>query len=267
MNFATDLGAALEIEELDRDLYRAVNTVDAQNRPRLYGGQVAAQALKAAGLTVPEGRHAHSMHGYFLRPGLVDRPVILKVDQDRDGGSFSARRAVAVQDGEVIFNMLASFHLDKPGPDYDAELASTGQPLEAPAPEVIAKHRDHGMLDIREITESREVAGKQFHTDRMWIRVVHPVPQDRLSSACALTYLSDMSSGFGQLDVPGLATAGPSIDHAMWFHHPVDTNGWLLMELWPWKAAGQRGVYLGSVRDRNGVLAATLSQEAMLRAD
>ena len=74
-----------------------------------------------------------------------------------------------------------------------------------------------------------------------------------------------MGSGFGQLDVPGLATAGPSIDHAVWFHHPVSLDDWVLHEMWPWKAGGQRGVYLGSIRDRSGTLACTLSQESMLR--
>src|SRR5579872_3296394 len=104
-----DLQELLELEELDTDLYRGMNEDTARLRPALYGGQVAAQALRAAAYTVPEGRLPNSLHGYFLRPGVSDRPVILRVARDRDGGSFSARHVVAVQNGEVIFSMSASF--------------------------------------------------------------------------------------------------------------------------------------------------------------
>src|SRR5437762_2658069 len=113
------LAELLDLEELDRDLYRAHNP-RRPFVPHLYGGQVAAQALRAAGLTVPDGRHAHSLHGYFLRPGRADRPVLLHVDRDRDGKSFSARHVRAVQEGEVIFSMLASFHDDEDSGTYDA---------------------------------------------------------------------------------------------------------------------------------------------------
>ena len=259
MDLAPDLKTMLDIEEIDRDLYRGKNSMEASYRTRLYGGQVAAQALKAAGLTVPEGRHPHSLHGYFLRPGLVDRPVILRVDRDRDGGSFSARHVVAVQEGEVIFSMLCSFHVDKAGPTFEAE------PLAAPDPDSLPQRRNDPLINIREINPTGTIDGKEFHADRMWVRTAHPVPDDRLTGACVLTYISDMGSGFGQLDVAGLSTAGPSIDHAVWFHHPVSLDGWLLHEMWPWKAGGQRGVYLGSIRDGHGILAATLSQESMLR--
>src|SRR4051812_32843335 len=105
-----DLAALLELERLDRDLFRGENEPGARERFNLYGGQVAAQALRAAGATVPEARTPHSLHGYFLRRGRVDLPVIFDVDRDRDGGSFSARHVRAVQDGEVIFSMLASFN-------------------------------------------------------------------------------------------------------------------------------------------------------------
>src|SRR5947209_1633191 len=105
-----DLAALLELEQLDRDLFRGQNERGARERLSLYGGQVAAQALRAAGATVAPERMPHSLHGYFLRRGRPDRPVVFHVDRDRDGGSFSARHVRAVQDGEVIFSMLASFH-------------------------------------------------------------------------------------------------------------------------------------------------------------
>src|SRR4029078_8843446 len=116
---ARGLAALLDLEVLDRDLFRGENEEGAGARMSLYGGQVAAQALRAAGSTVPAERLPHSLHGYFLRPGRVDRPVLLHVDRDRGGGSLSARRARAVQDGEVIFSMVASFHAREDSARYD----------------------------------------------------------------------------------------------------------------------------------------------------
>src|SRR5437764_14441748 len=116
----SDLAAVLELEHLDRDLFRGQNEPGARQRFSLYGGQVAAQALAAAGATVPAGRLPHSLHGYFLRRGSAEMPVIFHVDRDRDGGSFSARHVRAVQDGEVIFSMLAAFALGRAGGAFDA---------------------------------------------------------------------------------------------------------------------------------------------------
>src|SRR6476469_9381291 len=128
-----NLAELLELEVLDRDLFRAENEAGAEARLALYGGQVAAQALRAAGATVPPERLPHSLHGYFLRRGLVDRPVILHVDRDRDGGSFSARHVRAVQDGEVIFSMVASFHVPEASPTFDAVPTRGGEdPEELP---------------------------------------------------------------------------------------------------------------------------------------
>src|SRR5437764_7495211 len=115
----SDLAAVLELEHLDRDLFRGQNEPGANQRFSLYGGQVAAQALRAAGATVPDGRLPHSLHGYFLRRGRPNMPVVFHVDRDRDGGSFSARHVRAVQDGEVIFSMLASFEELEDAPTYD----------------------------------------------------------------------------------------------------------------------------------------------------
>src|SRR5438093_3433812 len=110
--------AMLDLEEIDRDLYRGANESTASQRHRLFGGQVAAQALRAAGLTVPDGRAPHSAHGYFLRPGRPERPVVFRVDRDRDGRSFSARHVVAVQGGEVILTLIASFHEEEEGGEF-----------------------------------------------------------------------------------------------------------------------------------------------------
>lgn len=255
-----DLLTILDIETLDRDLFRAPVTGNTRAFTSLYGGQVAAQALRAAGLTVPGGRYPHSLHGYFLRRGHVDRPVILRVDRDRDGRSFSARRVVAIQNGEVIFSMLASFHGDEASATYEAE-----GPAGLPDPESLPPRFEGWVLDVREINTAGVIDGVEVQSDRMWVRVPAPLPDDRLVHACALTFASDLGTGFGQLRVPGLSTGGASIDHAVWFHRPVRLDDWTLLDLRPVMAGGARGVYLGTMRDREGSLAAMLSQELLLR--
>ena len=262
---AEDLASTLELEQIDRNLYRGIHGVDARARASLYGGQVAAQALRAAGLTVPEDRHPHSLHGYFLRPGRADRPVILHVDRDRDGRSFSARHVSAVQDGEVIFSMLASFHVDEPGGELDA-VARTG-----PVPPVGEQFAFGGqarpvlLLEVREVAPPAQPGEDGVAPDRLWVRAAHPLPGDRLTQACAVAYVSDVGSGFRQVRRPGFVTGGPSIDHAVWFQAPVVADDWLLLELQPAKAGGARGVYLGSLRDKTGRLAALIAQEMLLR--
>jgi acyl-CoA thioesterase-2 len=258
----TGLAALLDLEMLDRDLFRGQNEHGAQARLSLYGGQVAAQALAAAGATVPEGRLPHSLHGYFLRPGLVDRPVILQVDRDRDGGSFSARHVRAVQDGEVIFSMLASFQAPESGASYDAVATRHAG---APDPESLRSRPSPFLVEVREVTPTRVGDGQVRHSDCLWVRATDRLPDDPLVHACALTYVSDLGSGFGQVDVPGLAVGGPSIDHSVWFHEPIRADEWMLLELWPSKAGGSRGVYGGSLRGVDGRLGALVAQEMLLR--
>jgi acyl-CoA thioesterase-2 len=251
----------LDLERLDRDLFRGENEPGARDRYSLYGGQVAAQALRAASMTVADDRLPHSLHGYFLRPGLVDRPVIFAVDRDRDGGSFSARHVRAIQDGEVIFSTLASFHTGAESPEVDG-LESRG----APAPETLRPRPSTSTLvETREVTPTRIVGGEIRHPDRMWVRSSAPLPEDPVVHACAIAYVSDFGSGFGQVEVPGLATGGPSVDHAVWFHDPLRADEWMLLELWPTKARSARGVYGGSLRDGAGRLGAVIAQEMLLR--
>ena len=257
---ATDIVSVLDLEQLDRDLFRAHNAISARDRRSLYGGQVAAQALRAAGLTVAAGRHAHSLHGYFLRPGRTDRPVILHVDRDRDGRSFSARHVRAVQEGEVIFSMLASFHEDEPSVTYDAVPTNT-----PPLPDDDTPARGDYIIETRDITPLAIEDGRIVFPDAVWMRLKAPLPDDRLLRACVLTYMSDMGSGFGQLRVDGLPSGGPSIDHAVWFHADIAVDDWLLLELHPNKAGGSRGVYTGGLRDRHGVLGLLCAQELLLR--
>ena len=257
---AEDLSALLDLEALDRDLFRGRNTVSARARHSLYGGQVAAQALRAAGLTVPEGRHPHSLHGYFLRPGRVDLPVLLHVDRDRDGRSFSARHVRAVQDGEVIFSMLASFHVDEPSGGLDAVRTDP-----QPSPEDTELAGSDGLIVQREVHPLRVEDGEVRYPDIYWVKVSDTWPDDRLGRACVLTYVSDLGSGFGQERIDGLSSGGSSIDHAVWFQEDLSLDDWLLLELHPSKAGGARGVYTGGLRDRSGRLGLFLAQELLLR--
>ena len=255
------LGELLELERIDRDLFRGQNEPGARERLALYGGQVAAQALAAAGATVPEERQPHSFHGYFLRPGRVDRPVVFAVDRDRDGGSFSARHVRAVQEGEVIFSMLASFHEHRDAPTFDAVPTR-----EVPAPEtLVARPSVASLVEVREVTPTRIVQRQMRHPDCVWVRTTAPLSDDPLTHACAVAYASDLGTGFGQTEVPGLATGGPSIDHAVWFHAPIRADEWMLLELTPRKALSSRGVYEGSLRNVDGVLGAVIAQEMLLR--
>lgn len=258
--FVDDLEALLDLEALDTNLFRGRHGPDAKIRTSLYGGQVAAQALRAATATVPPERVAHSLHGYFLRPGLVDRPVIFEVDRDRDGGSFSARHVRAVQAGEVIFSMLASFHVPADGPTFD-DVPRGGRP----DPEGLSARHPAMFVDAREVTRTRIEGDRVILSDCLWVRAVQPLPDDPVIHACVLTYVSDFGSGFGQVDVPGLAPGGPSIDHSVWFHEPIRADDWMLLELQPSKAHSDRGVYRGSISTRDGTLGLVLAQEILLR--
>ena len=255
------LAELLDLERLDRDLFRGQNEPGASERYSLYGGQVAAQALAAAGATVTADRLPHSFHGYFLRPGRVDLPVIFDVNRDRDGGSFSARHVRAVQDGEVIFSMLASFHTHRESPTFDAVPTR-----DAPDPETLPSRPSiASLVEVREVTPTRIINREIRHPDCIWVRTTKPLPDDPLVHTCALAYASDLGTGFGQTQVPGLATGGPSIDHAVWFHAPLRADEWMLLELAPRKALSSRGVYDGSLRNATGELGAVIAQEMLLR--
>ncbi len=247
----------LTLEKIDRDLYRS--QVVFQDVHILYGGQVAAQALLAAGLTVPDGRAPHSLHGYFLRSGDAARPTVFRVDRDRDGRSFSARRVVAVQDGEVILNMAASFHRSEEGLDRQVEVAPTGPPPEQLPP--LRLPRLFGVEGRRPTQPDETVTSPT----RLWMRATEHLPDDPMLRACVLTYLSDLSTGLGSLRTPG-AAPGSTIDHAVWFHRAARPEQWMLMDLRPGSVAGGRGWYTGSIFDADGVLVASLTQELLFRA-
>ncbi len=251
----------LELERLDRDLFRAPRVETGKEHWHRFGGEVMAQALMAAVHTV-EDRAPHSLHGYFLRRGLPEKDVILHVDRDRDGGSFSARRVVAVQDGEVIFSLAASFHAEEDSGEFQVP-----PPDDVTAPEETALSPSHG--GPTDYFEAR-VLGVTEETDlnlptRMWVRTKGELPDDPSVHACALTYLTDFGSGFGDVEIPHLTRGGPSLDHVLWFHNPIRIDEWVLLDMWPLRASSARGTYMGAVHDQADTLGGVFAQEALLR--
>jgi acyl-CoA thioesterase-2 len=247
--------AMLQLQADGHDRYLAETHDDGPGR--LFGGQVAGQALLAAGRTVGD-RLPHSLHCYFLRAGDASRPTLLRVDRDRDGRSFSARRVVAVQSGEVIANMSCSFTVPGDGPDAQILAApEAGRPEEQP---VFRMPRVYSM-DGRIPDQPYPAAEWPL---RFWMRASERLPDDDLVHACALTYISDVSSGLGAFPGTELRTT-TSLDHAVWFHRPARLDDWVLTDLVPHTVAGGRGWYTGSVFDRKGRLVASLTQEMLSR--
>lgn len=256
LDLAEDLPSLLTLERVDRDLFRGRNA-NFGPRQTLYGGQVAAQCLLAAAATVEPDRLPHSLHGYFLRAGRSDVPVILEVDRDRDGRSFSARHVVAVQEGEVIFSMITSFHAESDGGDFD-----DAPKRAAPEPEDTPRGGWNALLEVREVTPTDFLKG--VFTDCVWVRSAASLGADPLLHRAGLTFLSDLGTGFGQQHRSLIGRGGPSIDHSIWFQEDIRADDWVLVDLRPVKARSARGSYHGSLRDRHGVLGATVYQEQLL---
>src|SRR4051794_12327013 len=234
----------LRLDELDRDLYRST-LVFADPFP-LYGGQVAAQALLAAGCTVDRERLPHSLHGYFLRSGDAARPTIFHVERDRDGRTFSARRVIAVQGGEVIFNMSASFQKPEHGPDHQAQ-----QPLNVDRPSESIALELPRLFSMEGRRPAQPYPTASWPT-RFWARTTVALPaEDQLLQSCVLTYLSDIGTGLSALP-DHEAAPGPSLDHAVWFHRPAQLDDWVLMDMRPVTISGGRGWYTGSVTTLDG---------------
>ncbi|MFP3906597.1 MAG: acyl-CoA thioesterase [Acidimicrobiales bacterium] len=263
-----DLTAVLDLERIDRDLFRGPDPGEREGR--LFGGQVASQALRAAGATVEAEHQVNSLHAYFLRPGRFGTPVVFTVDRIRDGSSFTTRRVVATQHGEAVLNLDASFHVDEDGGVFQPQ-----SPLaEVPDPDSVAPDRSrrgshHRHLDSRPV----EVPGDSDEARSRWVRIVDPMPDDPLVHACAITFLSDT----GPLGAARRAIGGPegdawresmmtaSLDHCIWFHQPARADDWLFYRLEPVVVGRARGLSRGQIWTRDGVLAATVTQEALLR--
>jgi acyl-CoA thioesterase-2 len=250
---------------------------------RVFGGQVAGQALVAAGRTVEPSRHVHSLHGYFVRPGDPTVPIRYHVENIRDGRSFSVRRSVAYQHDLPIFFMSASFHRVEEGLDHHAP-----PPRDVPLPEELPTMGDRlaryperlGIwariprpIDVRYVGEPGWVRPGDRPADvhqRVWMRIDGKLPDDPLLHACALTYASDLTlldsvlSVHGEVWGPG-GVVGASLDHALWMHRPFRADEWFLYDCWSPSAAGGRGLATGRMFTRDGRHIATAVQEGLLR--
>jgi acyl-CoA thioesterase II len=248
----------LDLETVEEDLYRASLVYDDDHYP-LYGGQVAAQALLAAGRTVGADRTPHSLHGYFLRGGSSARPTEFRVERDRDGRSYSARRVVATQDDAVIFTMSASFAVPTVDVDIEPHPVADLPPLTGLPDEPLDR-----LLSFDGRFPAQARTGPGVLPTRFWARCTAPLPDSPLVHACVLTYLTDFSTGLALLD-GGASVTGASLDHAVWFHRGLRIDDWVLMDLEPQSAAGARGWYTGAVHRTDGVRVASLAQEALFR--
>jgi len=272
----------LDLEKIDENIYRGQNE---KNRPgRLFGGQVAAQSLVAAGRTV-DGPPPHSLHGYFLRAGDPAVPVVYTVDRIRDGRSFTTRRVVAQQHGKAIFNMAVSFHAAEESYVHQFEMP------EAPDPETMPSWSEHMQKAVGRMpedfrkwasTHKRPIEtryqnaptfiGGEPHDgpSLVWMRARAPLADDPFLHQCILTYASDFSLVDSIVQPHGRGgELGPlmtaSLDHAVWFHRAARIDEWLFYYQDSPAAFGARGLARGSIYTRDGVLAASVAQEALMR--
>nr|BFF06551.1 acyl-CoA thioesterase II [Brevibacterium otitidis] len=249
---------------------------------RVFGGQVLAQCVMAAGQTVDATRPIHSLHGYFLRPGDVSEPITFGVEVLRDGGSFSARRVHAYQRDEPIMSVMASFQQEQDGLEHGDELPADVPPPED-CPQIAELLADVDIPFMRDWLRKRPFDVRPveppiyFEPDpaasaqeRMWIRTLAPFPEDPLLNAAALAYASDFNLLEPVLRRQGLTWTTPglrmaSLDHAMWWHRPVRVDEWMLYSETSPSARGGRGLGLGRIFSRSGQLLATVAQEGMVR--
>ena len=277
-----ELLALLDPEPIEKNIFRG------QSRdigtPQVFGGQFLGQALAAATRTV-DGRPAHSLHAYFLKRGDVQAPINYEVDRIRDEGSFANRRVVAIQHGEQVFNMMASFQTPESGLEHQVAMPQVPGPHELQDLEVLAREfpgelpaRMQRLLAWERPVHVRPVDPRQFlvrdirsPAKHLWMKTAQAMPADSRLHQALLAYVSDYEL-VGTVTLPhglhatrdGLRLA--SLDHAMWFHRPVRMDDWLLFALDSPAASGGRGLARGHVFTEDGKLVATLAQEGLVRA-
>jgi acyl-CoA thioesterase-2 len=270
----------LDLEKIEENVYRGRN--ETNRMQRLFGGQVAAQALSAACRTV-ESWLPHSLHGYFLRGGDPDVPVLFTVDRIRDGSSFTTRRVVAVQHGRAIFNAAISFHKEEAGFEHQDPMPEAPEPARLKSwedrarefPDRIPPHMREWMRAERaiEIRTSEPPSWLSSEPSRgpnfVWLRANGELPDDAILHRCLLAYASDM--GFVDNLYRPHRRPGPrnlmmaSLDHALWFHRPFRIDDWLLYVQQSPTAFGARGFARGEIYSRGGALVASVAQEGLMR--
>jgi acyl-CoA thioesterase II len=269
----------LDLEPIEVNIFRGVSPDE--ERQRVLGGQVAGQALVAAGRTVDPDRRVHSLHAYFLRPGDPHIPILYEVDRIRDGKSFTTRRVVAIQHGQAIFHLSASFHVAEEGFEHHDPMPDVPKPEELPTfrdrvaamgddvPEWFLRPRP---IDTRNVQEPWRTEGREASDPRqqVWMRADGTLPDDPMLHACVVAYASDMtlldSILLPHRDVSWERLMMASLDHAMWFHRPFRADEWFLYDQASPSASGARGLARGSIFRSDGTLAISVMQEGLVRA-
>jgi acyl-CoA thioesterase-2 len=273
--------AILDLETLEHNLFRGRSPQDGWQR--VFGGQVIGQALIAAERTV-EGRVAHSLHGYFMRPGDPSVPIIYEVDRIRDGRSFNTRRVVAIQHGAAIFSMSVSFHVVEDGFDHQFDMPDVADPDDLPSlselkkdrighfPAVIKTYFERERpIEIRPVDLTRFLDPERRHpVQHVWMRATGTLPDDPSLHQSALAYASDFTLLDTALIAHGRVLYDPklmlaSLDHALWFHRPFKADEWMLYTQDSPASHGARGFCRGSVFTRDGTLVASVAQEGLIR--
>ena len=274
--------ALLDLEPLEVNIYRG------QNRDlgtgRVFGGQVFAQALVAARRTVDGDREAHSAHGYFILPGDLEAPIVYFVDRLRDGSSFTTRRVTAIQHGQAIFNLSASFHISEEGFSHEPRMPVVPDPetlvpelsliremadrIPEPLRPIITQDRP---IDFRPVAPTDPFSPEPREPSRQaWFRVIGTLPPEPWIHQAILAYASDyglLTSALQPHGV-GLRTRGlqlASLDHSLWLHRPFRADDWLLYSMDSPVAAGARGFVRGAIYSRAGDLVASVAQEGLMR--
>ncbi len=286
MTVVHDLLSLLELEPLEVNIYRGQNRDVATGR--VFGGQVIAQALVAARRTVAEEREAHSVHGYFLREGDLKAPIVYFVDRPRDGRSFTSRRVTAIQHGEAIFHLSASFHIQEDGVDHQVRMPSVPDPESLPSElELVRARADRFPEHIRAIvTQDRpldfrpvlpkdpwsRIEQQSVEEARriVWFRVKERISDSPMLHQAVLAYASDYGFLPTALLPHGITFRDPrlfmaSLDHAVWFHRPFRADEWLLYVSDSPSAYGARGFVRGSVFRQDGTMVASMTQEGLMR--
>ncbi len=271
----------LDLETIEDNLFRG-RQPDTELQ-RVFGGQVAAQALTAATRTVPEQYVVHSLHSYFLRPGDTAVPIVYDVDTLREGRSFATRRVLARQHGRPIFALTVDYQIPEPGLEHQDAMPDVPTPEECPTlleatpgSQRIADHwnREWSALDIRLAGVTRpgegDSGGEVLTRSRLWIRVNGEVPDDPRLQVAAFTYASDLTLLAASLVPHDLYIASPgmqaaSLDHTIWFHRPFRADRWWLYDQTSPSASGGRGLALARVFTQEGTLVATVAQEGLIR--
>mgnify|MGYP000285563535 CR=1 FL=1 len=282
MKQVSELLSLLDLERIEVNLFRGQSR--SVGSPRVFGGQVMAQALSAAMRTVPEDRFVHSFHGYFVLPGDIEIPIIFEVDRIRDGGSFTTRAVKAIQNGRAIFFLTASFQLDQNGFNHQVEMPKVLSHEELVSYDGMAKQfgdqlpkNIQRILNIERPIEFRPVeflnpfASEVYEPVRnVWLKTKGEMPGDRRQNALVLAYASDYNLLTTALFPHGKAIDHrnlqiASLDHAMWFHRPFKADEWLLYSIDSPSASGARGFTRGNIFDAEGKLVASVVQEGLMR--